>query len=195
MKKAKQSMSTKTMVLAGVMTSLVIVFQLLAVFTTFFGPFSTAIALVPIIIGAALCGPIIGAWLGFVFSIVVIATGGANLFFIFSIFGTIVTVIAKGTLCGFVAGWVYKALKNVNDVFAVILASIACPVTNTAVFLLGSLTFFYKDAETIGAQVGIPGAGFAVFWGLAMANFIFELVMCLVLSPVVLKLINVRNKQ
>ncbi len=188
-------MSTRTMVLGAVMTSLVIILQLLATFTAFFGPFSTAIALVPIVIGAALCGPWIGAWLGFVFSLVVLFTGGANLFFAFSIVGTLITVIFKGTLCGLVAGLVYKALSKVNDILAVVVASIACPVTNTGIFLLGSLIFFYDDAQAIGEIVKIDGAGFLVFWGLAMANFIFELGMCAVLSPVIVKLIDIRKKQ
>ena len=103
---------TKNLVMSALMTTLVIVFQLLATYTTFFGPFSTAIGLIPIAIGACLCGPAIGAWLGFVFGIVVIATGGAALFFAFSVPGTIITVLVKGTACGFVAGLVYKILKK-----------------------------------------------------------------------------------
>ena len=62
-KKTNQKrMSTKTMVLGAIMTALVIVFQLLATFTAFFGPFSTAVALIPIAIGAIMCGPAVGAW-------------------------------------------------------------------------------------------------------------------------------------
>ena len=64
---------TEKIVMSALMTTLVIIFQLLATYTTFFGPFSTAIGLIPIAIGACLCGPAIGAWLGFVFGVVVIA--------------------------------------------------------------------------------------------------------------------------
>lgn len=191
----KQFMSVKTLVLGAVMTALVVIFQLLATFTAFFGPFSTAIALVPISIGAALCGPIIGAWLGLVFALVVLFTGGANLFFAFSIVGTLVTVILKGMACGFASGIVYKALSKVNDILAAVVAAIVCPIVNTGVFLLGSVTFFYNSAQQIGELVGIKGAGFAVFWGLAMANFLFELGMCAVLSPVIVKIINIAKKQ
>ena len=192
---SKRFMSTKQMVLGAVMTALVIIFQLLATFTAFFGPFSTAIALVPIAIGAALCGPVIGAWLGFVFGLVVLLSGGANLFLAFSVVGTIVTVVLKGVACGFVSGIVYKALRKKNDILAAVCAAIICPITNTGVFLLGSVTFFYNSAQQIGELVGIKGAGFAVFWGLAMANFLFELGMCTVLSPVIVKVINIGNKQ
>ena len=108
MKTANNRMDTKKLVLGAILTALVIVFQLLATFTAFFGPFSTAIALIPIAIGAILCGPAIGAWLGFVFGIVVLASGGAALFWAFNIPGTIITVLAKGAACGFFAGWVYS---------------------------------------------------------------------------------------
>ena len=58
--KTKSKLMTEKLVLGAIMTTLVIVFQLLATFTTFFGPFSTAIALIPIVIGAALCGVVMG---------------------------------------------------------------------------------------------------------------------------------------
>ena len=70
-KTKNRGMKTETMVLAALMTALVVVFQCLATYTTFFGPFSTAIGLIPIVIGAAMCGPSGGAWLGFVFAAVV----------------------------------------------------------------------------------------------------------------------------
>ena len=110
----KRRMSTKTLVLASLMTALVVVFQCLATYTAFFGPFSTAIGLIPIVIGAAMCGPAVGAWLGLVFAIVVIATGGANLFFMFNVPGTIITVVCKGVACGFAAGVVYKFFEEIN---------------------------------------------------------------------------------
>ena len=42
-RKQNKRMSTETMVLASLMTALVVVFQCLATYTAFFGPFSTAI--------------------------------------------------------------------------------------------------------------------------------------------------------
>ena len=49
------------LVLGAVMTALVIVLQLLGTFTALFGPFATAVGLIPIIIGAAMCGVGVGA--------------------------------------------------------------------------------------------------------------------------------------
>ena len=186
---------TEKLVMSALMTTLVIVFQLLATYTTFFGPFSTAIGLIPIVIGACLCGPVIGAWLGFVFGIVVSATGGAALFFAFSIPGTIITVLVKGTACGFAAGLVYKIIQKKFKFLAAVVAALICPIVNTGIFLLGSLIFFMPYAKEIGAMVGIDKAGFGVFIALAFGNFLFEILMNAILSPVFIRIINIRNKK
>ena len=191
----KKRMSTETMVFGAVMTALVIVFQLLGTFTAFFGPFSTAVALIPIVIGAAMCGTGVGAWLGLVFGVVVLASGGGAFFFNFSIPGTIITVLVKGTACGLAAGLVYKLLEKVNRYLAVIAAAVACPVVNTGVFLLGGAVFFMVAASAIAAAMGSDASGFGVFLALAMANFLFELGMNLVLSPIIIRLLNIRKKK
>ena len=195
MKHANQrKMSTRTMVLGAVMTAMVILLQLIGTYTTFFGPFSTALALVPIIIGAALCGVGVGAWLGLVFAVVVLATGGANLFLMFSVHGTLITVLLKGVACGFVAGLVYKLLHKWNEVVAVIAAALLCPVSNTAVFLLGSAAFFLPFANEIAETIGMSASGMALFWAMAMGNFLFEVGLCLVLAPVVVRLIQIKKR-
>ena len=190
-----RTMSTKTMVLGAIMTALVIIVQLISTYTTFFGPFSTALALIPIVIGAALCGSGIGAWLGFVFGMVVLVTGGANFFLAFDVLGTIVTVLAKGTLCGLAAGLVFNALNKFNIYLAAVAAAIVCPVVNTGVFMLGCAVFFLDSASKIASALGSTASGMEVFVVLALANFLFELGANVVLSPVVVRLLNIRNKQ
>ena len=190
----KRKMSTKTMVLGAVMTALVILLQLLGTYTTFFGPFSTALALVPIIIGAALCGAGVGAWLGLVFGVIVLVTGGAALFLAFNIPGTLITVLVKGMACGLVAGLAYKLLRLWNDTVAVITAALLCPLTNTAVFLLGSALFFLPYADAIAQTLKMNVSGMALFWALAMGNFLFEIALSIVLSPVVVRLLQIKKK-
>lgn len=191
---SKNKLSTETLVLSGLMTALVVVFQCLATYTTFFGPFSTAIGLIPIVIGAVLCGPIIGAWLGLVFGIVVLVTGGANLFFAFNIFGTLVTVLVKGTCCGLVAGLVHKLLKKYNRIVSVIAAAIVCPIVNTGIFLLGCIVFFLPYANQIAEAVALNVSGLQVFVALAFGNFLFELGMNAVLSPIMIRIIDIAEK-
>lgn len=185
---------TQTMVLGAVMTALVVVFQLLATFTAIFGPFSTAIALIPIVIGAAICGTAMGGWLGFVFGVVVLASGGANLFLAFDVFGTFATVLVKGIACGLAAGLAYKLFAKINRYVAVFAAALICPVVNTGVFMLGSVLFFLDSVSEIAAAIGSTGTGVGVFWAMAMGNFIFEIGMNLVLSPVIVRLLDLRKK-
>ena len=71
---------TQKLVLGAVLTALVVVLQLLGTFVRF-GPFAISLVLIPIVIGAATCGYKIGAWLGFVFGVVVLLSGDATAFF------------------------------------------------------------------------------------------------------------------
>jgi uncharacterized membrane protein len=183
--------NTEQLVLASLMTALVVVFQCIATSTTFFGPFSTAIGLIPIVIGAVLCGPIIGGWLGFVFALVVLFTGGGYPFLMFNVLGTIITVIAKGVGCGFAAGFVNLLLSRYNKNIAIIAAAVVCPIVNTGIFLLGCIIFFMPYANDIAAMLNIEAGGIAVFGALAFGNFLFELGMNAVLSPVMVKILNV----
>lgn len=192
---SNKKIQTEKVVLGAVMTGLVIILQLIGSGTTFFGPFSTAVALIPIVLGAAMCGWAVGAWLGFVFGMVVILSGGAALFFAFNIPGTIITVLAKGTLCGLTAGLVYKVLSKLNKYVAVFASAIVCPLVNTGVFLLGCYLFFMDSATKIAETLGLTVSGMAVFWALAMGNFAIEIISNAVLSPVIVRVLNINKNK
>ena len=92
------------------------------------------------------------------------------------------------------AALVYKLLYKHNKFFAVLLAAIICPVVNTGVFMLGSILFFLEFAEQIATIIGLEKAGIAVFTAMATGNFLFELGLNIVLSPVVVRLLNIKNR-
>ena len=188
-------MSTRTLVTASLMTALVVVCQLLATYTAFFGPFSTAAALVPISIGAILCGPGVGAFLGLIFALIVFVTNGAALFLAVDIPGTIITVVLKGVLCGYVSGLLFKIIRNKNYTLASIVSAISCPIVNTGIFMLGCYIFFMDDVVAIAKLLRVSQTGYSLFIAMALGNFLFELGMSIVLSPIVVRLINIRNKQ
>ena len=71
--------ATETMVLGAILTALVVILQYLGQFIRF-GPFAISLVLVPIVIGAATCGPKVSTWLGFVFGLVVLLTDAAAFF-------------------------------------------------------------------------------------------------------------------
>ena len=184
---------TQKLVLGAILTALVIILQLMGSFIRF-GMFSISLVLVPIVIGAALCGYKTGAWLGFVFGVTVILSGDAAAFFAIDIIGTIITVIFKGTLCGLAAGITYKLLEKYNRYLAVMAAAVVCPVVNTGVFLLGCAVFFLSTIAEWGAGAGFTNTASYMFLGLAGGNFIFEMITNIILAPVILRIINLKNK-
>ena len=181
------------MVLGAILTALVIVLQLAGSFVRL-GPFSISLVLIPIVIGAATCGPAIGAWLGTVFGIVVLMTDAASFLAIDPV-GTVITVLLKGFACGLIAGLVYKLFEKKNIYLAVAASAVVCPIVNTGVFLLGCVIFFFKTIEAWGLAKGYENAAQYMFLGLAGGNFIFELVTNIVLCPVVVRLLNIRRKK
>ena len=191
--KSKNKMSTETLALGAILTALVVVLQFMGSFIHL-GMFSISLVLIPIVIGAATCGVGVGAWLGFVFGLVVLFSGGANLFLALDVLGTLVTVLVKGTACGFVAALVYRAVEKLNRYAAVVAAAIVCPIVNTGIFMLGCILFFMDDVPQLAEALGSSAAGLALFWGLAMANFLFELGMNIVLSPAIVRILNIRKK-
>lgn len=189
----KKTMSTRTLTGLAVFTAIVFVLQMLGAAIRF-GPFSISLTLIPIVVGAALYGPAAGAWLGFVFSVAVFVSGDAGAFLAVNPVGTVITVIAKGTLAGYVAGLVFKALEKVNMWLAVICAAIVCPVVNTGVFLVGCELFFLETVTEWGRAAGFESVGKFMILGLVGANFLFEVLTNIVLSPVILRLIRYARK-
>lgn len=192
MAKIKQE-NIQKLVLSGILTALVIILQLMGSFIRF-GMFSISLVLVPIVIGAALCGYKTGAWLGFVFGMAVLLSGDAAAFFAVDIIGTVITVLVKGTLCGLAAGLTYKLLEKYNRYIAVIAAAIVCPVVNTGIFLLGCSVFFMGTIAEWGVGAGFETTAAYMFLGLAGGNFLFELATNIILAPVILRIINFKNK-
>lgn len=186
--------NTKKIVGTGLFTAIVVVLQLVASAIKF-GPFSITLVLAPIIIGAAMYGIGAGAWLGFAFGVTVLISGDAAAFLTINPAGTVITVLLKGTLAGLAAAAVFKALKNVNTLLAVILAGIACPLVNTGIFLIGCRLFFYSTIQQWAAGMGIENAAVYMITVLVGVNFIIELLVNLVLSSAIVKIIDIGIKQ
>ena len=184
--------NVRTIVGMGVLTALVIVLQAIGSVIRF-GTFSITLVLVPIIVGAALYGWKAGAWLGFVFGIMVLATD-AGAFLAISVFGTVITCLLKGILAGAAAGIVYQLLENRSKLGAVIGAGIVCPVVNTGVFLLGCLLFFLDTVKQWGAGAGYENVGAYFLFGFVGLNFIIELAINLVLAAAIVRILNIIKK-
>ncbi len=198
----RRKMSTSTMVTGALLTALVVLLQFVSMAIRT-GTFSITLSLVPIVIGAVLCGKGMGAWLGFVFGVTVLATGDAAPFMVVNALGTILTVLLKGTACGFVSGLVYELIakafsKKQKDVSyaTAILSALICPVTNTGVFLLGCLAFFMDTLAVWGEGLGFgSNVGKYMIFGLVGTNFLIEMAVIIVFAPAIVRIIKVASKK
>lgn len=188
-----QRMSTQTLVMSAVLTALVVILQLMGTFVKF-GPFAISLVLIPIVIGTATCGKGIGAWLGFVFGLVVLLSGDAAPFLAVNVPGTILTVLAKGTMCGLISGIAYEgALKlfKGNTYLSTVIAAIVCPIVNTGIFVIGCLFFFMP---TIATWAGGTSTIAYIFAGMIGINFLIELAVNIVFSPIIVRILKAIKK-
>ena len=185
----KKTFGARELALASLLTAIVVVLQVIANFVQPVPGVSLTFVLVPVVIGAALLGPWVGAWLGFVFGVVVLVSGGATVFLEINPFGTILTVLVKGACAGLCAGLVYRLLEKVNPYLAVFAAAIVCPTVNTGLFFVGCVLFFWETVQGWGAAAGFKNTFTYMILGLVGVNFIVEMAVNVVLSPVIMRLI------
>ena len=180
----------------GILTAIIIVLQILTTFVRF-GPFSITLALIPIVVGAAMYGKGAGAYLGAVFSVVVVImciTGGdVGGFMVWSANPVMCVIMCmlKGTAAGFLAGLMYQLVGKKNQLLGVILAALISPIANTGIFIIGMLLFF---RETLASWAGGSDLLTYIIMGLTGVNFLVELGVNIVLSPIVVKIIDAVRK-
>jgi uncharacterized membrane protein len=180
----------------AILSAIIIVLQ---IFTTFvkFGPFSITLALIPMVVGAAMYGLGAGAYLGAVLGVVVTImcmTGGdvgGALVWAANPFLCAVMCILKTAVAGLCAGAIYHALSNKNRFVAVLLAAVVSPIVNTGLFIVGMLIFF---RELLASWAGGSDMLTYIILGLTGVNFLVELGVNIVLTPIVVQIINAVRK-
>lgn len=190
----KANNSILRMVELAILTALVIILQLtgVAIKIPFLGT-SVSLVLIPITLGAMLLGPAAGAWLGFVFGFIVYVCGGVMGMDTFTAFlfqnNPVITAgicFIKSTLAGFLCGISFRVLTNklkLSVLTATFISAAVTAIVNTGVFVLGCLLI----QNTLGSFMSVAGIGgtviYFIFIGLAGFNFIFEMLLNMVLSP------------
>ncbi len=190
----KQSAHTKQLVLLALLSAIVAVLAYYGGFIKIGGLASISLTLIPVVVGATLCGPWAGAWLGGVAAAIFFATPDALFWLGLSVPGTIITVMVKGILSGLCAGIVYRLLEKTNRYLAVLVSAIVCPVVNTGIFLLGSLVFF-MDTVSGGAQAEGVSVGTYLIVFFVGLNFVFELIANIAISPGIVRILDVTKKK
>ena len=190
----KRGVQTKQLVLLSLLTAIVAVLAYYGGFIKIGSLASISLTLIPVVIGATLCGPLAGAWLGGVAGVIFFVTPDSAFWLGLSVPGTIITVMVKGVLSGLCAGLVYRWLEKFNRYLAVFVSAIVCPVVNTGIFLLGSLVFFMDAVSSGAAAEGISVAGYLIVFFVGL-NFVFELITNIVLSPAIVRILDIAEKR
>ena len=188
----RQGLEIRKLVYLAILTAIVFVLQFVSM-SMRFTMFSLTFVLIPLVIGSAVCGKWSGAWLGFVFGVAVLATGDAAAFLAVDPLGTVLTVLMKGTLAGLCAGLAYGALERVNRYLAIIVAAVVAPIVNSGVFVLGCYLFFIDTLSEWAQGLGYANVHLYIVLGLVGINFLIELGTNCLLSPAVLRIIDVQK--
>ncbi len=152
------------------------------------GQVNLNLALIPIIIGACAYGPIVGLALGILNGVITLtAPATLGVFFVVNPAATVFLCLLKTGLAGLVSGLIYKALYK-HKLIAAILSSVVVPVVNTGLFILGTYAFFI-DVYSAANVNGINVYEFVLVSVLSV-NFAIESVLCLVVSPAILKVLD-----
>jgi len=191
------SQKIRTMTGLSFLAAIVVVLQMMGSFIKF-GPFSIALVFVPIVVGAAVYGVRGGALLGGVFSIIVAVASilgwdaGGNILWNSNPLLTLLVIFAKGITAGLLAGLFFQLGRRKSTIFGVVLAAIACQLTNSAIFVTGMYLFFYDflAAWATGTGASIITYVLTIIVG---GNAIVELIISMILSPTIVRIVEMRG--
>ena len=192
--------TAKNVALLGILIALVIVLQLFASAIPMFGV-TLNFSLIPIALAGILVGWVGGAIVGFSCGVVVFITMAVlgqepSTAYLFQTNPLILTAmcIGKTTIAGIVSGLLYKLVSKYNSSIAVAVGSIVIPVVNAGIYMLGIVLMKESAAEFMGLSSSGAGVVFSVVFGLIWLNFILEMAINTVFTPVIYRVIKVLNK-
>lgn len=181
----------------ALLMAMVVVLQFVGGMLPPVGGFSISLVLIPIVLGGAMFGWKVGALLGATFGVVVAINcvtgadvGGAMVFQANPIL-CILVVLGKGILAGAASAFVFKWIAPKNVHVAMLLAAIICPVVNTGTFIACMMLFF---REVLAAWAGGSNIVAYILSGLVLANFVPELIINVVFSPVGVRIKDIVSK-
>ena len=190
---------TRKLVGTAILVALVLILQFVSSFIKV-GPVSITLVLLPIIVGAVIYGRTTGIILGAVFALMTIinavtgADAGGYILMTRNPVGTIAIVLVKSIGAGWCAAEIARFFEKKNLYLGVVLAAIACPVVNTGIFSIGMMTLFQDTLAEWSAAAGHTNVVVYVLVGLVGVNFLIELLVDVVLSPIIVRVIRAGKK-
>ena len=199
---------TLRLVQLSLLVALVVVLQLVsALIPPIAGTVSITLTLVPVVVGAILFGTTGGLVLGFTFGLIVLInciTGldpGGNILWTVNPVMTALLCFAKGIAAGVVPAILYKLVKGNKDsdlrksgrkFVAALVAALSAPIVNTGLFVCGMLIFFM---DTLTAWAGGTNVASYILIGLAGVNFIVEFLINIILTPAIVRIVDVVKRR
>lgn len=179
----KRKINTRMIASTGLLLAVEIILQVLSFIVP--GTVNINLSLIPITIGAVMFGPIVGGFLGLVNGVIILCSPNTiSVFMAINPGATVLTCLTKALLAGILAGFASKLLKN--NLIGSIVASIIVPVINTLMFAMYCY-FFFKDGLKIESFA-------AIFTVLIGVNFLFEIVINVVIVPILARVLHQLRK-
>lgn len=201
-----QKQKTLRMVQLAMLVALVVVLQIISTLLPVLpGGVAITLTLVPVVIGGILLGKKGGFILGLAFGLIVminVATGldkGSVVLWNESALSTAIICIVKGVAAGFIPAVLYELIvgkSGVNSVkptrkfIATLVAALSAPIVNTALYLAGMWILFNDLASSVGTN--FIAYALVVF---ATANFAVEFIINIVLTPAIVRIVDVTKKK
>ncbi len=189
--KSKSRFDTRTLVLTSVLIALIAVMTFTSLGYIRTGILSITLLPVPVVVGAILLGPSVGALLGFVFGLTSLLqcfgleAFGTALFSINPTY-TVLLCFVPRILMGWLAGLIFRALsakKTQPPLYAFLITSVSGALLNTVLFMTG-LFLLFGQTEYIQAMQGGMTV-FAYLWAAVALNACVEAGACLLLGSVI----------
>ena len=153
---ANKTFTTKYMVELAAMIAIIIIMAFTPLGYIKLPGLTITFLTIPVAVGAIILGPVGGLICGLTFGLTSLyqaVTGGSvftfALFNISPVFTIILTVVPR-TLEGLLTGLIFKVLHNIRSVQKVsyYIASLACPLLNTLLFMSTLVALFYDFIQT-----------------------------------------------
>ena len=199
-----QKQKTLELVQLAMLVALVVVLQILsAMLPVIPGGVSITLTLVPVVIGGVLFGKKGGFVLGLAFGVIVLincATGldeGAVILWTENALFTSIICLTKGIAAGFLPACFYELIIGKNTeikprrkFIATLVAALSAPLVNTLLYLIGMWLLFNELASGVGTN--FIAYALIVF---ATANFAVEFIINIVLTPAIIKIVDVVKRR
>ena len=197
----KNSLQIKRLVGLAVLASIVIALQLISNNIKFPGGINITLALIPVVMGAILYGPVAGFILGAILGAIVITASDTLAYFMpVNPWATVLVCILKTAIAGFVAGWVFRGINSIKVKnnssniakfsIAVVASALVTPIINTGLFIIFAGIFFQSVYGASGAGNGIA----LVFSAVMTTNFLIEFLVVALLSPALIYLVKILTR-